>query len=517
MKRRSFLQSTSAISLPFLLNGMPLSAFSKNALFNSINGDNDNVLVLIQLNGGNDGLNTIIPLDKYDILGNVRSNILIPENQLLNIDQSTAFHPNMEGIKSLYDNARMAIVQDVAYPNQNRSHFRSTDIWNTGSPADEFWTTGWVGRYFENRHPSYPDGYPNEDCPDPFAISIGSAVHENCQSSNVNFSIALRDPFSLAPLADGGSDIAPDTPYGKELDFLREIISQSNAYGDNVSDAAERGGNLSAMYEDDNALAQQLKIIALLMSGGLRTKIYIANIGGFDTHANQVLDGNPTTGEHAELISSLSNAVEAFQDDLALLGLEERVITMTFSEFGRRIRSNDSLGTDHGTAAPVMVFGTCLNPGIIGTSPELPDNPDIQTGVPMQFDFRNVFGSVMMDWFDVSESEIKQIFLDDFDYIPIINSCQSTSTIENQLEIFESKCFPNPCTNWLTIQFDTPGENIRINLFDAMGQKIRVITNRKFTEGKHEIRIDTSQLIASNYFYQIIGENRMRTKTFTKV
>ncbi|NNK89570.1 MAG: hypothetical protein HKO89_03095, partial [Saprospiraceae bacterium] len=103
MKRRSFLQSTSAISLPFLLNGMPLSAFSKNALFNSINGDNDNVLVLIQLNGGNDGLNTIIPLDKYDILGNVRSNILIPENQLLNIDQSTAFHLNMEGIKSLYD------------------------------------------------------------------------------------------------------------------------------------------------------------------------------------------------------------------------------------------------------------------------------------------------------------------------------------------------------------------------------------------------------------------------------
>lgn len=475
------------------------------------------MLVLIQLNGGNDGLNTIIPLDKYDILGNVRSNIIIPENQLLNVDQNMAFHPVMDGIRAVYDDAKMTIIQDVAYPNQNRSHFRSTDIWNTGSPAEEFWTTGWLGRYFENRYPSFPEGYPNDDCPDPFAISIGSTVHENCQSSNANFSIALRDPFSLAPLADGGSDTAPDTPYGRELEFLREIIAQSNAYGDNVSQAAENGTNLSTLYSDDNPLAQQLKIIALLMSGGLRSKIYIANIGGFDTHANQVVDGEPNAGDHADLLASLSGAVEAFQDDLALLGLEERVITMTFSEFGRRIRSNDSLGTDHGTAAPVMIFGTCLNPGVIGTSPELPDNPDIQTGVPMQFDFRNVFGSVLMDWFDVEETEVKQIFLDEFDYIPIIRSCQTTSTHDNELEEFDSICYPNPCRNWMTIQFETPGEYIRINLYDALGQRIKVITNQKYSAGSHAIKVDTSGLVPSNYFYQIVGENRMRTKAFNKV
>ena len=487
-------------------------------MFNSLNDDNDNVLVLIQLNGGNDGLNTIIPLDKYDILANVRSNVIIPQNEIITLDQNTGVHPVMTGIKSLYDDAKMAVIQDVGYPNQNRSHFRSTDIWNTGSPAEEFWTTGWLGRYLENRFPEFPDGYPNEEQPDPFAIALGAAVHETCQGSGANYSIALRDPFNLAPLAEGGSDTAPDTPYGEELEFLRSIIAQSNAYGDNVSDAANMGTNMSNLYDDDNGLAQQLKTIALLISGGLKTKIYIANIGGFDTHANQVVGGETTTGEHATLLASISEAVSAFQDDLALMGLEEKVITMTFSEFGRRIRSNDSLGTDHGTAAPMMIFGSCINPGLFGESPDLPDNPSIQDGVPMQFDFRSVYGSVLMDWFEVDEQEIKQILYDDFQYIPVIKSCsQTTSTTDYELGHVDTSCFPNPCEDWLTIQFTSENEHLKISIFDATGQELRVLTNQKFTAGEHQIKFDASQLPAGNYYYRLQGNLKLKTKGFIKV
>ena len=144
MKRRKFLHTAgSAISLPILLNGMRLSAMPKSSIFNSINNDSDRVLVLIQLIGGNDGTNMIVPLDQYDNLMNVRSNIMIPQNQIIPVTDNLGFHPSITGLKSLYDDARLGIVQGVAYPNQNRSHFRSTDIWTTGSPASEFWTTGW--------------------------------------------------------------------------------------------------------------------------------------------------------------------------------------------------------------------------------------------------------------------------------------------------------------------------------------------------------------------------------------
>ncbi len=518
MKRRSFLQSGSALTIPFFINGLPISAFSRSHMFNSLDDNNDNVLVLIQLNGGNDGLNMIIPLDKYDLLSNVRSNIIIPQNDIINIEQNFGLHPNMQGIKSLYDDAKMTVVQDVGYPNQNRSHFRSTDIWTSGSPADEFWSTGWLGRYLENRFPEFPEGYPNDDCPDPFAISIGSTVHETCQGSSSNYSIALRDPFSLAPLAEGGEDEAPDTPYGMELEFLRAIIAQSNAYADNVSDAANMGTNMSLLYNDDNNLAQQLKTIALLIAGGLRTRIFIANIGGFDTHANQVVEGETTTGDHAVLMQSISEAVTAFQDDLTLMGLEEKVMTMTFSEFGRRIRSNDSLGTDHGTAAPIMLFGSCVNPGIIGESPELPQNPSFQDGVPMQFDFRSIYGSILMDWFGVDQSEIRQILFEDFQYIPIIKSCNQTTANQNiEIETIEISSYPNPCTNWMTISFESKGEHIRLSLFDALGQELKVITNQHLQAGNHNIKIETSSLSSGNYFYQIIGNSRMKTKGFIKI
>ena len=164
MKRRKFLATTStAVSVPLLLRGMPVQAVEQSSIFNFINTETDRVLVLINLNGGNDGLNMLLPLDQYDKLANNRPNVLYAANEALPITDNAAFHPELEGTQRLFDDGRLSIIQSVAYPNQNRSHFRSTDIWTSGSPADEFWTTGWLGRFLELSHASFPEGYPNTD------------------------------------------------------------------------------------------------------------------------------------------------------------------------------------------------------------------------------------------------------------------------------------------------------------------------------------------------------------------
>ena len=519
MKRRNFIRNTSSVvTLPFFFRGLPVKAASNPLLFDSISADNDKVLVLIQLNGGNDGLNTIIPLDKYDILSNYRSQIVIPENRIIGINDTYGFHPNMTGMKALYDDAKMMILQDVAYPNQNRSHFRSTDIWTTGSPADEVWTTGWLGRYFEDQHPEYPNDYPNADFTDPFAISIGSIVSETCQGTLTNFSLAIRDPLEITPLSNNGQDQVPNTPYGQELAFLRTTIEQANAYGEVISDAADKGTNAYDLYPDTN-LANQLKAIALMISGGLKTKVYVANIGGFDTHANQVDSNDPTVGDHASLLQNLSDAVYAFQQDLRAQDLEEKIITMTFSEFGRRIRGNGSFGTDHGTAAPMLFFGSCINPGITGTSPILPDRPEVSDGVPMQFDFRNVYGSLLIDWFGVEADTVSYILQDDFNYIPIVAGCELTTSVDDStlLQSADIMAYPNPFMDWTSIQFEIPESHVKISIYDALGNEIQVLTSQKISEGKHVIQFDGSSLAAGNYFCRVVSQNFTKTIGLVKV
>jgi uncharacterized protein (DUF1501 family) len=518
MKRRDFLKTSTAVSLPLLLNGFGVKAFGRNSLFNAFNGDNDKVLVIIQLNGGNDGLNTILPLDQYSKLANARGNILIPESSALILTPETGLHPAMTGLKGVYDNARMAVVQGVGYPNQNRSHFRSTDIWTSGSPAEETWNTGWLGRYFDLEHSAFPNGYPNGDFPDPFAITIGYQVSATCQGVGANYSLTISDPFALYPVASGGNDVAPNTPYGDELTFLRQTILQTNEYADVITGAANQGNNL-ASYPADNELAQQLKNIALLIAGGLKTKIYVASIGGFDTHANQVQNNDVLQGDHATLLKTLSDAVAAFQQDLQLLGLEERVVTMTFSEFGRRIRSNDSLGTDHGSAAPLLVFGSCVNPGILGDNPDIPQSAGIEDGVGMQYDFRNIYGSVLMDWFEVPLDTVKDLLFEDFQYIPVLQPCTPSSATDLTVVPGEVDLtvYPNPFRNAATIRFTSRRERVRLSVFDSLSCERAVLFDKILPEGPHEVTFDGSRLAPGTYYVRVQMEGgRQKSRVLVK-
>ena len=497
-----------------LLNGFSLRALPKSSLFSALAEENDRVLVLVQLNGGNDGLGMVTPLDQYDKLANARGNILIPQSSLLDVGFNQAFHPSFSGLKSIYDDGKMGVVQAVGYPNQNRSHFRSTDIWTSGSPADQVYTTGWLGRYFQLNNGNYPDGYPNADYPDPFALTMGSLVSETCQGTSVNYSLALIDPYNLNPLVNAGSDLPPNTPYGEELAFLRQSIESTNAYGDSITEAAGNGSNL-ATYPDGNELAQQLKNVAALIAGGLKTKVYVVTLGGFDTHAGQVVT-DPTLGTHSELLQTLSDAVSAFQQDLVQLGLDQRVVTMTFSEFGRRIRSNDSLGTDHGDAAPLLLFGSCVAPGFLGISPEIPANPEVGDAVPMQYDFRNVYGSLLMDWFGVAEQDVKNMLFSDFSHIPLIEGCNASATT-TVVPALTAEAWPNPFAKQVNLKFNSANEYVHLSVFNGMGQQLAILVDKKLPAGEHQFMFDSSGMPGGSYYFHLRLENgRQLTKLVVK-
>lgn len=422
MKRRDFIRSSVFASIPLTLSGFPLLGMSKtNTSFS--NNENDKVVVLVQLIGGNDGLSTIFHGRQYDNLQAVRGNILLPEKAIINFHKDYGFHSSMQGLKEVWQMGNLGIVQNVGYPNQTRSHFRANDIWSTASGAEKFDNTGWIGRYYDLNYSDYPNGYPNTNRPHPFALTIGKVVSETCQGVNTNYSLSILDPLNPGnALASAGHDV-PNNCYGDTLSFVNDTIRQTNAFANVISDAANKGKNLSPKWNDLNtAFAKKLKTVAQLIAGGLQTKIYVVQISGFDTHDHQVEEGAPTTGIHSELLKELSNAISAFQDDLYRLKVSDRVIGMTYSEFGRRIRSSAAFGTDHGTAAPMFLFGSCIQNQILGDYPEIDKHVGEEDGVPMQYDFRDIYATILKDWIGLKLKDVTKIIHPDVKILPLFKS-----------------------------------------------------------------------------------------------
>lgn len=386
------------------------------------------VLVIIQQNGGNDGLNTVLPIDKYTNLQNVRSNILVPRANILALNgtTTTGLNPGMTEMRNLYNNGKLTIVQAVSYPNPNFSHFRATDIWFSGSASNQYLDTGWLGRELDTTYPNYPQDYPpkNTLMSDPLAIQIGSTLPFSLQGPAVNMGYNFTDVTALQQVATATTDTAPNNDYGHELTFLRLMQSQSNQYKDSVASAFNKQATLSTLYPATgaNKLADQLKTVARLIGGGLTTPIYIVNHPySHDTHSNQV-NSDLISGAQVNNLSILSKAIAAFQDDLEKMGKANKVTGMTFSEFGRRIVSNASIGTDHGTSAPVFFFGAGVQGGVIGTSPNIPLNATVNDQVPMQYDFRQLYATVMQDWLCMSSSESSNVLGSAFTKVPIFKS-----------------------------------------------------------------------------------------------
>ena len=518
--RRKFIRLAGlSTALPLVLNGFGVRAYSRNRFFDSLLNPNvitDKVLVLIQLSGGNDGLNMVIPLDQYATYNSLRTNIALPETSVLKLTNATGIHPGMQGIKTLYDAGKVNVVQSVTYPNPNLSHFRSNDIWMTGANYDEYLNTGWLGRYLEYEYPTYPDGYPNTDMPDPLAVQMSAVTSVAIQGTGRTMGIALQNPDTFYQLVSGsqsgGTDTAPQTPAGTELTYLRLIETQSQQYASAIKKAADKAKNLAA-YPTSNSLSDQLKIVARLIAGGLKTRVYMVSLGGFDLHSNAVLTTDTTQGAHATLLTKISTAVSAFISDLQLLNAENRVISMTFSEFGRRVASNSSYGTDHGTAEPMFIFGSGVNPGVTGSNPNL---SDLTSGnLKMQYDFRQVYASVMDSWFGTNQTELNTIKLGTFTKLPIIKK-SATSVTENSINITEYKLhqnYPNPFNPSTTITYDLPQEsNVKLIVYDASGREVTTIVNQRQSRGTYNFTFNANNISSGTYYYRLEAGNVVMNK-----
>ena len=428
MQRRDFIKHTAiaGVVLPQFLSGLSLKALAQTSLMPASGHDltNDRVLVLIQLNGGNDGLNTVIPVDQYGAYQAARPNIALPQNKLLKLNgtDATALHPALAGVQQLINDGKAGVVQAVSYPKPNFSHFRATDIWMTGSDADKVLTTGWAGRYLNDLFPGFPDKYPNETMPDPLAIQVGSVVAPAFQGPSFTMGLAISNPGNFYNLIEDKTDATSNTRWGEQLAYLEKVAQKTDQYAGVIRKAALNITKQSDKYPaaGKNALADQLKIVARLVAGGLRTKVYLVSTGSFDTHARQAEPDDTTTGTHAQLLGRVSEAVNAFMDDLKGLNVADRVMGMTFSEFGRRIKSNASGGTDHGAAAPVFYFGNAVKAGIIGTNPQLPASATVNDNIAMQHDFRSVYATVLQQWLHLPFNDVEKVLMGEFPLLPMV-------------------------------------------------------------------------------------------------
>ncbi len=566
MKRRSFIKKISLAAVPFTIGGIPIRLMAENSLTRMANeSSNDRVLVILQLHGGNDGMNMVIPVEAYDEYYSRRANIAIPAknsvrkmialDSTLKGDSQVGLHPDMIAMKDLYDRGRMTIVQGVSYKNNNGSHFRGRDISFMGGSFDDYYSSGWVGRYLKQEFAPkiYPKDFPNAEMKDPLAIEMGSDVslifH---QDGNIPTSISLNDPVGFAKLVEeleGFTDqgIDPrgkpplalnDSPYGKELNWILGLEDKSEDYANRLYQVYKNSPESTVTYPEKypfnapagsmrNNLTPQLKLIARLLDGGgaglgVKTKVFLVKIGGFDTHAEQVESYDPTMGVHAALMYHISSAMKAFQDDLKARGLEDRVLSVTTSEFGRRIHSNGSYGTDHGTGGPMFIFGNGANPGVVGKVPDLSKG-----NVEMQFDYRQVYANILKDWMLVDENKINNdIFFKNFingskeegagNYEPLPIATQVISEVKENFvnsRFALLDCYPNPARTQTTIGFKiNSGSHVTLSLMDASGRVLRHLLDEVKEPGEYYVAVDVADLPPGTYLYHITSGLLKETK-----
>ena len=407
LTRREFIRRSAGGGLGFLaFSGVAPSFLAHSAMAQTPAPERDrSILVVIQLAGGNDGLNTVVPYSD-DNYYNLRPRIGLKEG-LIGLNDDLALHPSCQPLHELFDQGQLSIIQNVGYPNPNRSHFRSTEIWETASDSDEIQHDGWLGRYFDNACAGSPKDDLNAD---PTAVHLSDMIPQSFLSENPQSLFGMK-PYGRI---DGGNDPA---------DLAYEKLLQSDHGGDNASYLSHtmmntlvterRVEQVIARYKPmadypSDPLARSLRRVAALIHAGLETRVYYVSQGGYDTHANQV-------DNHARLLSQLSSAMQAFQNDLTAHKKDDQVLTMTFSEFGRRPSENGSAGTDHGTAAPLFVMGSAVKGGLLGRAPDLnlSHNEDLQFST----DFRSIYSTVLGRWL---EADANNILGKAFDPVPFI-------------------------------------------------------------------------------------------------
>lgn len=548
MKRRKFINNIARLSAaPLLLNGLSVHSFATPSMLSlrSCQGVSERVLVLIFLKGGNDGLNTIIPVENYSFYANHRptlrikdsgTNSYIPLDTTLPLADQVGLHPALTSFKSLYDDGYANVIQGVGYPMNNQSHFKSRDLWLSGGDgtSEKFdILSGWMGRYIETAFPGQA-GMPNNLYPDPLGIQLGDTkpslgLHNHFQEY-IGTNLSGQNPSNLFGLLNGlgtathQNTIASD--YGAELEYIMNVENSTNAYGQRITDIYNAGSNSSATYPM-SSLADQLRTVARMIAGGSTTKIYLVHKHGFDTHASQVVSGMSHLGNHATHLADVFDSIKAFHTDLTNLGLADRVLLSTFSEFGRRVVQNGSLGTDHGSLSNMFLIGNGIKAGVIGT------NLDLENILPnglvdpnsMQVDYRSVFKTLLQDWLGADDSIVGDALLGTYAAIP--------SLISSNFKV-DPSCYlppmePCPCTYETLVLNDQPipdGTIVKVSDWvsingtiaagtgvDIMAKNHVLLTPGFVAEAESEVTIGIQDCITTNEVQGKIVELNDRKQT----
>lgn len=399
MERRDFLKNAAfaaagTLVVPAFMKPFEALALDELSLYKN--------LVVVQLSGGNDGLNTVVPFGN-DIYYQNRKGIAIKPEDVIKLNDMQGLNPNLECLRELYDQGWMSIINDVGYPNPDRSHFRSMDIWQTASDSNQYLSTGWIGRYLDSNCATCKFPYTAIEVDDSLSLAMKGGTKKG---------IALKDPAALFR--------------NTNEPFFREMINSEKDHLDEdnlgylyktmieTSSSASYIQNTSKLYKPmytypSTAFSNQLKTVSKFICSGLKTRVYYVSLSGFDTHVNQ-------NQQQGRLLQQYAEGMNAFIKDLHQNNKLEDTLVITFSEFGRRVAQNASNGTDHGTANNMFLFGGRLKKqGIFNPAPDLSnlENGDLK----YQIDFREVYGTVLDKWLDVNNGQILNKRFNTLDFI----------------------------------------------------------------------------------------------------
>jgi uncharacterized protein (DUF1501 family) len=430
----------------------------------------------------------------------------------------------------MFKAGKVAIVNNVGYPNPNLSHFRSTDIWNTASDSNIVLASGWMGRWLQETDPAYPSNVKAGD--DPLAITFGGASSAVFQGDHTGMGIAVTDPTKYTSTGAAADEQVPNTSAGAELAFIRSVYDQSDAYKATFTSHFSTTPTNKVPYPTFGgrfSIADQLKYVSWCIQAGFKTKVYFVTLAGFDTHFGQNSKDTTVNGQ-GQLLMQLAQSIAAFQADIEAAGVADRVVGMTYSEFGRRVNENGSNGTDHGTCAPQFVFGTQVNGELYGTNPDL-GHLDQNGDLKQNIDFRQLYASLLGDWFGASDAIRKAVLMDKTYGLTFgVNGSSTTQSLIKASSgsgvlsqaaptdfVLQSN-YPNPFHDRTTIAFALSRTMpVRLEIYDERGTKVATLASETMSRGSHEFPFAATGLSNGTYIARLEAEGQVQVRQMTFV
>ena len=516
--RRSFLQALGlAGGGSMMLANTNVTASMPSKLTQAISeADTDRILILMRLKGGNDGLNTIVPIYDFDRYATARPTIHHKEKSLYKLNDDFGIPQSMASSQKMWGDGAMKIVHGVGYENQDLSHFKSSNIWASTDlqGAEE---SGFMGRYFEGLHPDFLINPPEI----PAAIQIGSIGNLIFDGQGVsNYALTVSNPNELQRIGETGAlhslEDLPDCTYGTRLSYLRSVTNNTFTYAKTIFEAYSTGVN--TVEYTDTKLGKQLAIVARMIKGNLGTKVYMVSVDGFDTHDAQA-------EKHDELWEEVSKNASLFYEDLKAGGKDEQVLTMTISEFGRRVEENGSKGTDHGQAAPVLFFGPALNGnGFVGEHPDLNDL-DVIGNLKYKTDFRQLYSTVMKDWLCIDSQTVDDALLGGISENANLGfSCKGTISeigdplVQEFSSITKVKSYQNEDGDTILSLDKAETSHVNITLYSLTGKRVGVVTNKIMSPGAYNFNLTDfagKSYGTAIYIYRVLsGDRKFSNKVY---